>query len=222
MKNPWLDVPLDDYEGHMALPYVGQAQLLSDVFAESLRRYSPRSVAMLGCAGGNGLERVATDVTERVVGVDLNPHYIEQVRVRFHHRIPVLELIEGDVQTDEFAFTPVELAFAGLLLEYVDVDAALGRIRSMLLPGGRLVTVVQLPSATLPEVTPSPFASLGALSPVMRLVPPEVLRRLAAARGFQATDAQKVMAAGGKQFLVQAFCVDRQDTGQANSAADAS
>src|SRR5688500_18466072 len=25
MRNPWLDIPLRDYEGHMALPSIGQA-----------------------------------------------------------------------------------------------------------------------------------------------------------------------------------------------------
>ncbi len=56
MRNSWLDIPLADYESHMALPYVAQAQLLSDLFAEALQELSPESVALLGCAGGNGFE----------------------------------------------------------------------------------------------------------------------------------------------------------------------
>ena len=132
MRNPWLDIPLADYEGHMASPNVGQAQFLSDVFAGALNKYEPRSVAVLGCAGGNGLDRVSNKVTERVVGVDLNPDYVLHARTRFAHRIPLLELFVGDVQKDEFGFVPVELVFAGLLFEYVDADAVLARIRSML------------------------------------------------------------------------------------------
>ncbi len=56
MRDPWLDIPLADYEGHMALPYVAQAQLFSGLFAEALQEFSPESVALLGCAGGNGFE----------------------------------------------------------------------------------------------------------------------------------------------------------------------
>lgn len=37
MRNPWLDIPLADYEGHMSLPHVGQAVLLGDVFEGALR-----------------------------------------------------------------------------------------------------------------------------------------------------------------------------------------
>ena len=205
MKNPWLDIPLADYEGHMASPNVGQAQLLSDVFASALSKYGPRSVAVLGCAGGNGFDRVSSKVTQRVVGVDLNRDYVLHARTRFDHRIPLLELLVGDVQTDEFAFAPVELVFAGLLFEYVDAGAVLAKIRAMLCSGGTLLTVVQLPSTTIAEITPSQFASLGALSSVMRLVPPELLRQLAAVHGYQETDAQTLEAAGGKEFHVQAF-----------------
>lgn len=35
MRNPWLDIPLADYEGHMALPQIAQAKMIADHF-ESL------------------------------------------------------------------------------------------------------------------------------------------------------------------------------------------
>jgi len=41
--------------------------------------------------------------------------------------------------------------YAALLLEYVDVQATLGRMPDFLNPGGTLVTVVQLPAVDLPR-----------------------------------------------------------------------
>ena len=205
MSNPWLDIPLADYEGHMALPTIGQAQLLSEVFATALRQYAPRSVAVLGCAGGNGLDRISSEVTERLVGVDINPDYVMHARTRFDHRIPLLELLVGDVQKDDLVFAPVDLVFAGLLFEYVDPETVLAKIRVMLCPGGILLTVVQLPSAAIAQITPSPFSSLSALSSVMRLVPPRRLGQLAEALGYHETETQTLEAAGGKEFQVQAF-----------------
>jgi Methyltransferase domain len=205
MKNPWLDIPLAEYEGHMVLPHVGQAHLLSDVFAEALREYSPQSAVILGCAGGNGLDRVNVGQTGRIVCVDINPEYITHVRGRFADRIPSFEAIVGDVQTDRFSFAPVELAFAGLLFEYVDVDSVLRKTASMLLLNGVLLTVVQLPSATIPEVTPSPFVSLQRLAPVMRLVSPELLTQFAVKNGYREIATRTVQAAGGKEFRVQAY-----------------
>jgi len=205
MDNPWLHIPLADYEGHMTLPQVAQAQLLADLFADVLGRYAPVSVAVLGCSGGNGFERIDPAVTRRVVGVDLNPEYIEQARQRYAGRFDALELFIGDVQTEQFAFARVELVFAALLLEYVDVAAVLARIRDMLVAGGTLVTVVQLPCATVPEVTPSPYVSLATLASVMRLVPPEGLSRWAAAAGYAETDARTAATSAGKLFRVQHF-----------------
>ncbi|MEW6197722.1 MAG: class I SAM-dependent methyltransferase [Planctomycetota bacterium] len=205
MDNPWLHIPLTDYEGHMTLPQVAQAQLLSDLFADVLDRYAPASVAVLGCSGGNGFERIQPAVTRRVVGVDLNPEYVEHARRRHAGRFDTLELFVGDVQMERFAFAPVELVFAALLLEYVDTVAVLARVRDMLLPGGTLVTVVQLPCATMPEVTPSPYARLGTLASVMQLVPPDELSHRAAAAGYTETAARTAATAAGKQFRVQCF-----------------
>ena len=79
MRNPWFDIPLAEYEGHMSLPEVAQAQLLGNVFEGMLKKYIPKSVAIIGCAGGNGLERISTDITNRVVAVDLNALYVENL-----------------------------------------------------------------------------------------------------------------------------------------------
>jgi SAM-dependent methyltransferase len=205
MTSPWLDVPLADYEGHMALPQVGQAQLLSDAFADALRTYPARSVALLGCAGGNGLERIDPIETERVVCLDVNPRYVDEVRARFASRLPSLELVVADVESDVPSFPPVDLAFAGLLFEYVDLDRTLAAIRRMLTPDGVLVAVVQLPNAHIPDVTPSPYESLRALAPAMHLVSPEALRRAAAGHAYREIDARSTQASGGKRFAVHAF-----------------
>jgi len=51
MSNPWLSIPLEDYERHMSLPAVGQAQMIADQFDRALARTAPASVAVIGCAG---------------------------------------------------------------------------------------------------------------------------------------------------------------------------
>ena len=203
MKNPWLDIPLSDYEGHMALPHIVQAQLLSDVFAGALKEFSPQSVAVLGCAGGNGFDRISPEITKRVIGMDINPEYVQEARRRFDDRIPSLELFVGDIQTESFIFSPVDIVFAGLLFEYVDVNIVLAKTRFMLTENGRLVSVVQLPNAVIPDVTPSPYKSLRAL--VMHFVPPALLERLAAVHGYKQADSRVVESTGGKQFQVQTF-----------------
>ena len=201
-RNPWLKIPLADYEAHMALPQVGQAELLADVLAEAVRLHAPRSVAVLGCAGGNGFDRVPPGV--RLVGIDVNPSYVAAARAR-HSARAGLELFVGDVTANELAFEPVELAYAGLLFEYVEPAVVLRRLAAKLLPSGTLVAVLQLPSAAHPEITPSPYTSLAALAPSMRLVPPASLTRAASAEGYVAIGADVATASGGKRFAVQTY-----------------
>lgn len=203
MRNPWTEIPLADYEGHMA--QVTQAQLLAEIFGSVLTDHSPRSIAVIGCAGGNGFEKIDPQTTPRVVGIDINPDYIAQVRTRFRRHIPKLELYVADIQTDKSVRTPVDVVFAALLFEYVDVAAALNTMRSMLHPGGMLVAVVQLPSPQAAAVTPSSFSSLQALAPCLRLVSPAMLAEVAESKGFESAESRVVDSLRGKQFHVHAF-----------------
>jgi SAM-dependent methyltransferase len=201
-RNPWLAIPLADYEAHTALPEVGQADLLANVLADAVRVHAPRSVAVLGCAGGNGFDRVPPGT--RLVGIDMNPDYVSAARTRHGARAGI-ELYVGDVAADELPFAPVELAYAGLLFEYVEPAVALRRLAAKLQPGAVLVAVLQLPSAAQAEVTPSPYTSLAALVPRMRLVPPAALASAAFAEGFASIGDVLATASGGKQFTVQTY-----------------
>jgi hypothetical protein len=205
MRNPWLDIPLADYEAHMALPHVAQSGLLAELFGLVLKMYSPESVAVLGCAGGNGFDRVDPAVTGRVVGIDLNPEYIAAAADRFRERLPALELLVGDMETEAVTFEPVAMIYAALIFEYVNAAVVLKRLPSLLRRNGLLCTVVQLPSASIPDITPSAFAGLGGLSSVMRLVSPQELRELAAERELQEVHQQQAESPTGKRFQMQVF-----------------
>jgi ubiquinone/menaquinone biosynthesis C-methylase UbiE len=207
MKNPWLNIPLSDYEAHMALPGVVQAQLLAKILADQLQSLRPSSLAVIGCAGGNGFERIDSDVTLRVVGVDLNGLYLMEARNRFQNAFRALELVEGDIQTGAVSFDPVEMIYAAMILEYVNVDATFLQMRRLLIPAGTLVTVIQLSNADIPAVTPSPYSSLQSLAPIMRFIAPEFLPEVASRNGLTQTSSSTRKVPGGKVFQVQTFRV---------------
>ena len=117
----------------MALPAVGQAGLIADELARVVEAYRPSSVAVLGCAGGNGLESLIGSSVRRVVAVDFNPNYVATTEARFRGRIEELQAIVANVEHDLQAFEPVGLVYAALLLEYVNLGLAL---RFMLLIAG--------------------------------------------------------------------------------------
>ncbi|RUQ30733.1 MAG: class I SAM-dependent methyltransferase [Candidatus Competibacteraceae bacterium] len=188
----------------MALPYVGQSQLLSQLLGEVIASYKPSSIALFGCAGGNGLERISSISVKRVVGIDINQQYLEHTAARYRDHIPRLDLFAGDLGVDQFVFDPVELIFAGLIFKYVETTKLLKQALSMLISGGRLVSVVQLPSP-IEDVTPSPYTTLKSLSSVLHMVSPKNLTVLARETGFEIESERVVTATGGKTFQVDTF-----------------
>lgn len=212
MSNPWLSIPLEDYEGHMALPEVGQAKMLARGFEELLKTYTPTSVAIIGCAGGNGFEEAATAGVTRLVGLDINPHYIADTEARFVGRMEGLELHCADIQEDSLELPPVDLVYSALVFEYVDVAKALKNLRGICLPGGILAALLQLPKEGVASVSPSPFVALKELGSIMRLVPPEDLRRIARGLGFGFLSEKCITLESGKQFSLQLFKLSERAT----------
>ena len=81
----------------MALPAIGQSRLIAEQLDVLISAYSPGSLAIIGCAGGNGFDHLVG--VRRVVGVDNNPEYIKKARKRYAERVPGLELYVADIQS---------------------------------------------------------------------------------------------------------------------------
>ncbi len=200
--NPWLSIPAGDYEAHMGSPAVQQLQYLDSVFADLIARYLPCDLAVLGCATGNGFDRIPSD-TRTVIGLDINPEYLKIARARHAEHLPGLQLICADFA----GYTPeprsMDLIYAGLFLEYVDAALVTAQAAVWLRPGGILAVVLQLPSFGANPVTETPYASLRRLEQAMKLVDPDEVRRLAARNGFAELCTRVDTLPTGKQFCVQ-------------------
>ena len=66
-NNPWLHIPLDDYERHMSHLLVGQSTLLNALTKKYLDKTKPGIVIFLGVAGGNGLEHIDNKITQHCI-----------------------------------------------------------------------------------------------------------------------------------------------------------
>jgi SAM-dependent methyltransferase len=203
MPNPWLSIPLADYEGHMA--EVQQRHILDEVFEDVLLRHRPASLAILGCSGGSGLEGLDQAVVRRVVAIDFNPEYVAALRRRFATSMPALQAVCADLEDPGFELEPVDLIHAALILEYVDSSALLRRVRRWLKPGGVLSVVVQLQSENKAAVTPTRFRSLAALAPIMRLLAPRDLEEQAREAGFDLVSSRTMELPTGKRFAAYVF-----------------
>jgi trans-aconitate methyltransferase len=196
----------------MALPAVDQSRMLGDELEELLQTHRPHALAVIGCAGGNGFERIDPQHTQRVVGVDINPDYLACAQRRFDGVYPSLELICADVQNSALTFAPVDLMFAALIFEYVDVCTTLANLTACLRPGATLAVLVQLPAAGKAPVTATPFVSLASLSAVMRLTPPEEVIGAARSAGLSLSTMRRIELTTGKRFQLLQFASASQET----------
>lgn len=205
MSNPWLGIPVADYVGHMSSPEVGQHLVLNGLLRDALAGTRPRALLVLGCSTGNGLEHVDPSVTTRVVGVDINPAYLERLAARFPNPGFVLE--RRCVDLPAYAFEPgaFDLVHAALIFEYVEWPSLLPRVAGTLRPGGVLSVVLQAPTPAGPAVTPTGFTSLRALESVFRFVEPDALVAHAAALGLQPESRRTERLGSGKEFEVLRF-----------------
>jgi len=204
MPNPWLSVPLSDYEAHINSAEVAQCRPLSDLFAAAMDYRRPPSVAILGLAGGNGLERIDPNWTTRVVGVDLNPSYLEAAHQRFASALN-LQLHCMDLAKVAAHLEPVELVHAALLFEHAGVGLCLENALRLVAPGGALSIVLQLPGDSSPNVAATPFASIQQLAPHFALVDPVWLRQRIETSGFCFQSESRKSLPGGKAFWMGIF-----------------
>ncbi len=204
LHQPWLTVPLSDYEAHMNSGNVAQLGPLSEMFGEALRSVRPASVAILGIAGGNGLERIDSSITHRVCGIDVNPEYLTTVRER-HAHLPGLELHCVDLAAQEAQLAPCELVHAALIFEHAGIGRCLDNAVELVAPGGALSVVLQLPSATEPAVGTSDVASVQAHRDSFQFVDNDALTRTLDARGFTFIRSVNRALPGGKAFWMGLF-----------------
>ncbi len=204
MLNPWLTIPLTDYEGHMKSAAVQQLDALSDLFEEAVKFCKPASVAILGIAGGNGLDRINSSLMQRIVGIDINPLYLAAVRER-NPELPQLELHCIDLAEQVVNFEPVQLVHAALIFEHAGVNRCLDNALSLVTDDGSLSVVLQLPSESEQNISGSGYSSIQALSAHFSLIDPCWLIETLVSRDFQLQNELQRSTLAGKEFWMGIF-----------------
>jgi hypothetical protein len=204
MPNPWLAISLEDYEGHMGSDDVRQLEPLSDLFRRSLDLCKPESVAVLGIAGGNGLERVDSTITKRIVGVDIHAGYLGVVRQRYG-TLPGLELRCADLADMPSSLAPVALVHAALLFEHTGLGRCLENALLLVAPGGKLSVILQVPSGAEHDVTPTRYSSMQALRDSFALVDASQFCLKVGEKGFRLFHQEQRSLSTGKTFWLGIF-----------------
>jgi 2-polyprenyl-3-methyl-5-hydroxy-6-metoxy-1,4-benzoquinol methylase len=107
-----------------------------DTAFSAVAESQPRRVLEVGCGMGNFAERLAREMSAKVVATDLSPRMVELARERG------LDARVADVQELPFDDGEFDCVVANAMLYHVeDVDRALSELARVLEPGGKLVAV---------------------------------------------------------------------------------
>lgn len=200
MKNIWLDIDLSDYENHMALPSVAQSKYLSQYFSKLLQSFQPRTVALLGCSGGNGLEMIDNKKVKKVICVDINPNFLREAENRFSKKFNDIEFVCQDITSHSFNIYKVDLVYGGLVFEYTDITFAIANISKYINEKGILGVVLQHQDENIPEVSPSKYKRLEKLSRIFRFVSPIRFTELCNIYNLKLISEKEVRLESGKKF----------------------
>ncbi len=203
--NPWLKIPGKEYDAHMGSPEVDQLRFLSDIFETSLLKHQPQRIAVLGCATGNGFERIDWGNIEKVTGFDINPGYIKSIDKKFAQHSNKLQLVCADLQNHDLAQYQFDLVFAGLIFEYLDAKKLLKNIRQSLGKNSRLVVVLQMANSKYAKVSKTPYKSLESLSDYINLQDPESFRAKAEELAYVFLSGNVSVLKSGKKFWTGHF-----------------
>ena len=122
MSNPWEKMSLEDYENHMKLESVQQLQKLNEIIKSQICKYKILTVAILGIAGGNGLEHIDTSQIKTVYGIDINQNYLDVCKEKYRYLKDCLILKKLDLSNISNDLPMADIIIANLFIEYIGID----------------------------------------------------------------------------------------------------
>jgi predicted TPR repeat methyltransferase len=203
-SNPWLDIPLEDYERHMSHELVGQSTLLNSLTKIYLEIIKPEGAIFLGIAGGNGLEHIDNNITKRVIGIDINQDYLETAFNRYSHTIPSLQLMNLDIVKNSESIFKADFIWAALVLEYTGIDKALEFSKNNIRRGGHLIVSIQS-NNNKPSVSSTGIESVKRAGEIFSAVDPEELLRKSEESGFALIGKEENLLPNEKSIITYHF-----------------
>jgi SAM-dependent methyltransferase len=203
-SNPWLHIPLEDYEQHMSHHLVGQSTLLNALTKKYLDEIKPATAVFLGIAGGNGLEYINNKITKNVYGIDINQDYLDTAFKRYKPRIPSLQLLNLDVTQHSESIFQADFIWAALVLEYTGINKALAFCTNNIRKGGHLIISIQS-NNNKQSVSPTGIESVKKAGDIFSMVDSEELLSKAAEYRYKLVGKEENFLPNGKSIITCHF-----------------
>lgn len=199
MDNPWEMVSLSDYEEHMRSSDVYQLQTLNRIIKKQISSHPVKTIAVLGIAGGNGLEYIDTTKIKKVYAIDINSDYLSSCKERYAYLGNCLQLLRLDLASQSAVIPRVDLMIANLFIEYIGIEAFTNHILNS---KPTFVSCVIQKSTTDEFVSNSPYTSaLTGIAAIHKDIDKDDLIRQFERIHMHLIDYQEIMLPNKKMFL---------------------
>jgi hypothetical protein len=205
-NNPWIHIPLVDYERHMSHHMVGQSALLNALTKKYLEEIKPATAVFLGVSGGNGLEHIDGQITKSVYGIDINSDYLYTASVRHKQSIPSLQLLNLDISKNTKTICQADFIWAALVLEYSGIDKALAFSTNNIRKGGHLIVSIQS-NNNVSSISPTGIESVKKAGEIFSIVDPDEFLSRATETGFRLIWKEENFLPNGKSIITFHFVV---------------
>ena len=200
MSNPWNEIKLSDYENHMSLDSVGQLQSLNRFMEAQFDYFPVKTAAVLGVAGGNGLEHINTAKYQTVYGIDINEDYLKESYIRHKDKSLVFRCLQLDLINESDKLPHAELVIANLLVEYIGYSAFKQAV--LKIDPEYVSVVIQINTDTNAWVSDSPYLhSFDRLDEVHHQMEKEELNNCLKEAGYTFTGSSRENLPNGKALL---------------------
>jgi predicted TPR repeat methyltransferase len=205
-SNPWLEIPLADYENHMSHHLVGQSVLLNSLTKKYLDEIKPKTAVFLGIAGGNGLEHIDSNFTQSVYGIDINQEYLDATFKRYNHTIASLQLMKLDIVEHSERICKADFIWAALILEYTGIEKVFEFCSNNICKGGHLVVSIQS-NNNKQTVSNTGIETVKKAGDIFSIVDPGDLIHKAAISGYRQIGKEENALPNGKSIITFHFVV---------------
>lgn len=201
MVHPWEKIDLETYETHMSSDDLFQLQTLNEITGQQLADYSPSAVAILGVAGGNGLDKINKDMTKKVYCIDVNRKYLDACKSRYSYLGEILEFICCDLGSNEAILPLSDLHICNLIIEYLGEE----KFARLVLNSRDNVNIVSCVIQKNNDVSfVSPTEQASAFEPIMSVhkdIDEKILMEALCDIGFNCIKNKRYELPNGKEFL---------------------
>ena len=174
-----------------------------------LNGYDVHSVAILGVAGGNGLEHIAAGQYKTIVGVDINENYLNTCWRRYPQLQSCLQLLCVDLRQSEISLPQVDLVVADLILEYIGMGAF---FHCLAVVKPEIVSCVVQQNQKEAFVSPSPYSQgLQKVEDIHQDIDPAELVALMKGSGWSVILREEIPMPNGKRLIRLDFRLKLQE-----------